>query len=170
MEELIPLINKLQDVFSHLGHSNVPIDLPQIVVVGSQSAGKSSVLESIVGKEFLPRGDGLCTRRPLILQLYHPQKSQPENNYSNHHQPPEWAEFLHLPNKKFFDFEAVKQEIVDDTEKVSGGNKGITKTPIRLRVYSPNVLTLTLVDLPGITRNPVGDQPVSVANCLPSLV
>ena len=161
MEELIPLINKLQDVFSHLGHSKVPIDLPQIVVVGSQSAGKSSVLESIVGKEFLPRGDGLCTRRPLILQLYHTQTVQPENKNGNLlRSQPEWAEFLHLPNKKFYDFEEVKREIVQDTERVSGGNKGITKTPIRLRVYSPNVLTLTLVDLPGITRNPVGDQPV----------
>lgn len=48
-----------------------PIDLPQIVVVGSQSSGKSSVLESIVGRDFLPRGAGIVTRRPLILQLHH---------------------------------------------------------------------------------------------------
>ncbi len=43
-------------------------DLPQIVVVGSQSSGKSSVLENIVGRDFLPRGAGIVTRRPLILQ------------------------------------------------------------------------------------------------------
>lgn len=34
-----------------------------------QSAGKSSVLEGIVGRDFLPRGAGIITRRPLILQL-----------------------------------------------------------------------------------------------------
>lgn len=54
MEKLIPVINKLQDVFNTIGAD--PIDLPQIVVVGSQSSGKSSVLESIVGRDFLPRG------------------------------------------------------------------------------------------------------------------
>ncbi len=49
MEELIPLVNKLQDAFSQLG-IEAPIDLPQIAVVGGQSAGKSSVLENFVGR------------------------------------------------------------------------------------------------------------------------
>jgi dynamin GTPase len=49
MERLIPLVNALQDAFSQIG-SNIQIDLPQIAVVGSQSAGKSSVLENFVGK------------------------------------------------------------------------------------------------------------------------
>lgn len=49
MEELIPIVNKLQDAFSQLGMQS-PIDLPQIAVVGGQSAGKSSVLENCVGK------------------------------------------------------------------------------------------------------------------------
>jgi replication fork clamp-binding protein CrfC len=39
------------------------------VVLGSQSSGKSSLLESIVGIDFLPRGDGLVTRRPLEMRL-----------------------------------------------------------------------------------------------------
>lgn len=68
MEDLIPIVNKLQDVFSAIGQS--PIDLPQIVVIGSQSSGKSSVLENVVGRDFLPRGTGIVTRRPLVLQLY----------------------------------------------------------------------------------------------------
>ncbi|KAM6330544.1 dynamin-2-like isoform 3-T4 [Alca torda] len=68
MEELIPLVNKLQDAFSSIGQS-CHLDLPQIAVVGGQSAGKSSVLENFVGRDFLPRGSGIVTRRPLILQL-----------------------------------------------------------------------------------------------------
>ena len=66
MEQLIPIINKLQDVFGAIG--NQVIDLPQIVVVGSQSSGKSSVLENIVGRDFLPRGTGmLILLQKLIL-------------------------------------------------------------------------------------------------------
>mgnify|MGYP000297676542 CR=1 FL=1 len=72
MESLIVAINKLQDVFATVGAES--IQLPQIVVVGAQSSGKSSVLESIVGRDFLPRGSGIVTRRPLILQLKHVAK------------------------------------------------------------------------------------------------
>jgi dynamin 1-like protein len=67
MQALIPVINKLQDVFNTTGTES--IQLPQIVVVGTQSAGKTSTLEALVGKDFLPRGAGIVTRRPLILQL-----------------------------------------------------------------------------------------------------
>ena len=48
MERLIPIVNKIQDAYTTLGTS-IQIDLPQIAVVGSQSAGKSSVLENFVG-------------------------------------------------------------------------------------------------------------------------
>ena len=75
LERLIPTINKLQDVISLI---NLPhlLSLPQIIVVGPQSSGKSSVLESLVGKDFLPRGAGIVTRRPLILQLVHIQEKE----------------------------------------------------------------------------------------------
>lgn len=71
----------------------------------------------------------------------------------------EWGEFLHLPGEKFFDFNKIRAEIVRDTEVKTGKNAGISPLPINLRVFSPNVLTLTLVDLPGLTKVPVGDQP-----------
>ena len=72
-EKLIPLMNKLQDAFAILG-TQEGIDLPQICVVGGQSSGKSSVLENVVGRSFLPRGSGIVTRRPLVLQLVHVQQ------------------------------------------------------------------------------------------------
>lgn len=71
----------------------------------------------------------------------------------------EWGEFLHLPGEKFYDFNKIRAEIVKDTEAKTGRNAGISPLPINLRIFSPNVLTLTLVDLPGLTKVPVGDQP-----------
>ncbi|TNM96827.1 hypothetical protein fugu_014983 [Takifugu bimaculatus] len=149
MEDLIPLINKLQDAFSSIGQS-CNLDLPQIAVVGGQSAGKSSVLENFVGRDFLPRGSGIVTRRPLILQLVNSNA--------------EYAEFLHCKGKKFVDFEEVRAEIEAETDRITGSNKGISSIPINLRVYSPNVLNLTLIDLPGMTKVPVGDQPIDIEN------
>nr|XP_057939801.1 dynamin-2 isoform X2 [Doryrhamphus excisus] len=147
MEDLIPLINKLQDAFSSIGQS-CNLELPQIAVVGGQSAGKSSVLENFVGRDFLPRGSGIVTRRPLILQLV--------NNKA------EYAEFLHCKGRKFVDFDEVRLEIEAETDRLTGSNKGISPIPINLRVYSPNVLNLTLIDLPGMTKVAVGDQPLDI--------
>jgi dynamin 1-like protein len=156
---LIKLINKLQDAFTTVNVQN-PIDLPQIVVIGSQSSGKSSVLENIVGRDFLPRGTGIVTRRPLILQLIHRPKSTSEDGHKEEFD--EWGEFLHMPGQKLSDFNRIRQEIVKDTDLKTGKNAGISPQPINLRIYSPNVLTLTLVDLPGITKVPVGDQPKDI--------
>jgi dynamin 1-like protein len=98
---------------------------------------------SIVGRDFLPRGQGIVTRRPLILQLIH----TPEGSSVAR----EWGQFLHI-DKKFTDFEDIRREIEQETFRVAGQNKGISKLPISLRIYSPDVLDLTLVDLPGLTK------------------
>ncbi|KAI5865539.1 vacuolar sorting protein 1 [Durotheca rogersii] len=174
---LIKLVNKLQDVFATVGVNN-PIDLPQIVVVGSQSSGKSSVLENIVGRDFLPRGSGIVTRRPLVLQLINrpatPQtngvKDEISGSTDKAANADEWGEFLHIPGQKFYDFNRIREEISRETEAKVGRNSGISASPINLRVYSPNVLTLTLVDLPGLTKVPVGDQPRDIERQIKDMV
>ncbi|KAF9120494.1 vacuolar protein sorting-associated protein 1 [Mortierella sp. 14UC] len=178
---LIKTINRLQDAFSTVGVHN-PVDLPQIVVIGSQSSGKSSVLENIVGRDFLPRGSGIVTRRPLVLQLINrpaPTAATAESDdetdakkepNGEKKEPEEWGEFLHQPGVKYTDFNLIREEIVRDTELKTGKNAGISPLPINLRVYSPNVLTLTLVDLPGLTKLPVGDQPKDIERQIKDMI
>ncbi|KAI9665607.1 MAG: vacuolar protein sorting-associated protein 1 [Trizodia sp. TS-e1964] len=183
---LITLVNKLQDVFTTVGVQN-PIDLPQIAVVGSQSSGKSSVLENIVGRDFLPRGTGIVTRRPLILQLINRSPShtngvkeedgksaEPDSakikTTDKESNLEEWGEFLHIPGQKFYDFNKIRDEIIRETESKTGRNAGISPAPINLRIYSPNVLTLTLVDLPGLTKVPVGDQPRDIEKQIKDMI
>uniref|UniRef100_A0AAQ6ILH9 Dynamin-1-like protein n=1 Tax=Anabas testudineus TaxID=64144 RepID=A0AAQ6ILH9_ANATE len=160
MEALIPVINKLQDVFNTVGADI--IQLPQIAVVGTQSSGKSSVLESLVGRDLLPRGTGIVTRRPLILQLVHVDPGDARKNDDSGREASEWGKFLHTKNKIYTDFDEIRQEIENETERVSGNNKGISDEPIHLKIFSPHVVNLTLVDLPGITKVPVGDQPKDI--------
>ena len=98
MEDLIPLVNSLQDTLSKNGLS--PIELPCIAVIGSQSSGKSSVLETIIGWDILPRGTGIVTRRPLIIQCHHVASCSFK------------AEFLHLSGKVFTTANDIRNEIV----------------------------------------------------------
>lgn len=191
MDGLIPIINKLQEVFDAFesdddhgytidgaisGRGISSLDLPRIVVVGSQSSGKSSVLESLVQRDFLPRGKDIVTRRPLVLQLVH-TPCPPRRSISNALGPSgesisyeEWGEFGHWPGKKYRDFLAIRREIEMETERVAGPNKAISRQPINLRIYSPRVVNLTLVDLPGITKIPIGDQPPDIEQQLRSLI
>ncbi|VDP10746.1 unnamed protein product [Soboliphyme baturini] len=162
MEALIPVINKLQDVFHTIGAET--IQLPQIVVIGAQSAGKSSVIENIVCRDFLPRGPGIVTRRPLILQLIQvPQDCEDANSLSSAGtNADEWVSFLHIKHKKFTNYEEVREEIERETERLTGTKKSIHPEPISMKIYSPHVVNLTLVDLPGMTKVPVGDQPADI--------
>jgi replication fork clamp-binding protein CrfC len=82
----------------------------------------------------------------------------------------EHGEFLHIPGQKFYDFNKIREEIVRETESKVGRNAGISPVPINLRIYSPNVLTLTLVDLPGLTKVPVGDQPKDIERQIRDMV
>ncbi|XP_046405452.1 dynamin-1-like protein isoform X2 [Ischnura elegans] len=170
MEALIPVINKLQDVFNTVGSD--AIQLPQIVVVGSQSSGKSSVIESLVGRSFLPRGTGIVTRRPLILQLVYCPKDDKEHRSAENGTLglEEWGEFLHLNKKVMTEFDEIRREIENETDRMAGNNKGICPEPINLKIYSEHVVNLTLVDLPGLTKVPVGDQPDDIEAQIKELV
>ncbi|CAA0816631.1 Dynamin-related protein 1A [Striga hermonthica] len=165
MENLISLVNRLQRACTALGdhgeENTLPTlwdALPSIAVVGGQSSGKSSVLESVVGKDFLPRGSGIVTRRPLVLQLHRIDEGR------------EYAEFGHLPRKRFTDFAAVRKEISDETDRETGRTKQISTVPIYLSIYSPNVVNLTLVDLPGLTKVAVEGQPDSIVMDIENMV
>ncbi|CAL0315390.1 unnamed protein product [Lupinus luteus] len=82
----------------------------------------------------------------------------------------EYGEFMHLPKKKFTDFATVRQEIADETDRETGRSKGISSVPIHLSIYSPHVVNLTLVDLPGLTKVAVEGQPDSIVQDIDNMV
>ncbi|XP_075657995.1 phragmoplastin DRP1C [Castanea sativa] len=163
MESLIGLVNRIQRACTVLGdHGGEGMSLwealPSVAVVGGQSSGKSSVLESVVGRDFLPRGSGIVTRRPLVLQLHKTEGGQ------------EYAEFLHAPKRRLTDFAAVRKEIQDETDRITGRSKQISNIPIHLSIYSPNVVNLTVIDLPGLTKVAVEGQPESIVEDIENMV
>lgn len=70
--------------------------------------------------------------------------------------------FSHCKDKKFREFDAIRMEIQAATDHVAGAGKNISDNPINLRIYSPKVLNLTLVDLPGLTKVAMDDQPKDI--------
>ncbi|KAL7750211.1 Dynamin- GTPase protein [Sorochytrium milnesiophthora] len=196
MDDLIAVVNRLQEVLATFGESRA-LDLPQLVAVGSQSAGKSSCLEQLVGRDFLPKGSGVVTRTPLVLQLLHTPKTQPQQQQQQqqsqqqqqkqqsqrrgrhaHHDDSdredataglEYGEFLHMKTR-LYSFEDIKHEIERETARLAGGGKAISREAIYLKIYSPNVLNLTVIDLPGLTKIPVGDQPSDIEMQVKNLV
>ncbi|KAI0775055.1 P-loop containing nucleoside triphosphate hydrolase protein [Trametes elegans] len=127
------------------------LKLPSIVVIGSQSSGKSSVLEAIVGHEFLPKGNNMVTRRPIELTLIH---TPAENGKPA----VEYGEFPALGLGKITDFTVIQRTLTDLNLAVPA-SEAVSNEPIDLRIYSPHVPDLTLIDLPGYIQIASMDQP-----------
>ncbi|KAA1065982.1 dynamin-like GTPase mgm1 [Puccinia graminis f. sp. tritici] len=126
--------------------------LPSIVVIGSQSSGKSSVLEAIVGHEFLPKGNNMVTRRPLELTLVHTPQSASNPNVKD------YVECAQFGPGQFDDFREVQRRLTRLNQEVPD-SIAVDDQPIHMRVYSPNVPDLSLVDLPGYVQISAMDQP-----------
>ncbi|CAB4316373.1 unnamed protein product [Prunus armeniaca] len=155
-DKIRPLLDAV-DKLRNLMVMDEGIQLPTIVVVGDQSSGKSSVLESLAGIS-LPRGQGICTRVPLIMRLQHHSSPQPKLSleYNGRIDPT--------------DEDNISDDIVKATNAIAGGGKGISNTPLTLLVKKNGVPDLTMVDLPGITRVPVHGQPENIYDQIKDMI
>ncbi|CAN6295694.1 unnamed protein product [Urochloa humidicola] len=157
-DQIRPVLDAV-DRLRHLKVTQEGIQLPTIVVVGDQSSGKSSVLESLAGIS-LPRGQGICTRVPLVMRLQDdPSADSPklQLQYSNGRE-------VNTTEAK------VADAINAATAEIAGDGKGISDAPITLVVRKRGVPDLTLVDLPGITRVPVQGQPDDIYDQIAKII
>jgi replication fork clamp-binding protein CrfC len=151
-DQMMMLTRKMIEIRSLLqtiGQSE-SLTLPSIVVVGSQSSGKSSVLEAIVGHEFLPKGSNMVTRRPIELTLINTPNAQAE-----------YGEFPALGLGRITDFTQIQRTLTDLNLAVPE-KECVSDDPIQLRIYSPNVPDLSLIDLPGYIQVEAFDQPTDM--------
>lgn len=154
---MLDLVDKLRAQ----GVTEENIQLPTIVVVGDQSSGKSSVLESLAGIT-LPRGQGIATRVPLVLRLQS-CASASDSIIKMDCGPPYKDEVI--------DGEAqIEAAINMATNLLAGTSKGVRDTPIQLLIRKPHAPDLTMVDLPGITRVPVHGQPENINEQISSMI
>ncbi|KXS95343.1 hypothetical protein AC578_5281 [Pseudocercospora eumusae] len=151
-DQMMMLTRKMIEIRSLLqtiGQSE-SLTLPSLVVIGSQSSGKSSVLEAIVGHEFLPKGSNMVTRRPIELTLVNTPKAHAE-----------YGEFPALGLGRITDFSQIQKTLTDLNLAVPE-KECVSDDPIQLRIYSPNVPDLSLIDLPGYIQVEAFDQPTEL--------
>lgn len=151
-DQMMLLTKKMIEIRSLLqtvGQSEALI-LPSIVVIGSQSSGKSSVLEAIVGHEFLPKGSNMVTRRPIELTLVNTPDAKSE-----------YGEFPALGLGKITDFLQIQKTLTDLNLAVPE-KECVSDDPIQLRIYSPRIPDLSLIDLPGYIQISGHDQPTEL--------
>jgi replication fork clamp-binding protein CrfC len=140
---------EIRNILHRIGQSNT-LSLPSIVVIGSQSSGKSSVLEALVGHEFLPKGSNMVTRRPIELTLVNTPDSAAE-----------YGEFPDLGLRRVTDFSMIQKTLTELNLAVSEA-ECVSDDPIHLTIYSPNVPDLSLIDLPGYIQVVSQNQPTEL--------
>lgn len=140
---------EIRTILQTVGQSNA-LTLPSIVVIGSQSSGKSSVLEAIVGHEFLPKGSNMVTRRPIELTLVNTPDAQAE-----------YGEFPALGLGKITDFSSIQRTLTELNLAVPD-SECVSDDPIQLTISSPHVPDLSLIDLPGYIQVVGQDQPLEL--------
>ncbi|KAG8741911.1 dynamin-like GTPase mgm1 [Ceratobasidium sp. 414] len=134
------------------------LTVPSIVVIGSQSSGKSSVLEAIVGHEFLPKGNNMVTRRPIELTLVCTPDAAAE-----------WAEFPALGSGRINDFSVIQKRLYEMNMAVPA-EECVSDSPIQLKICGPNIPDLTMIDLPGYIQLSSLDQPEQLKDKIAALV
>ena len=178
-KEILQIGNILSSLFNDpkVQIKNSKLEMPRLVVVGTQSSGKSSLLNRLLSMDILPVGKMMVTRTPLHIEL---QQSSPNNSSAliefGHFQQSEW-----ISEKKFnftppypssFQITQIQKEIEIQTNKKAGKNKNISSNPIYMKVVSPNVINLNLIDLPGLTMVACTDkgQPADIKHQIRELV
>jgi dynamin 1-like protein len=120
------------------------INLPNIIVLGAQSSGKSSVLEHIIGREFLPRGQGIVTRRPVIIQkLVDPQVKNDK---------------LFVNNSPVSTYRELSSKLSESMKQAAQSGDGITGEPVIVKMIINTGVSLSLIDMPGLTKIALRDQ------------
>ena len=145
-----PLMDKIDQARSLLSWNDDGVVFPSVVVVGDQSSGKSTLLEALSLVE-LPKGSGIVTRCPLVLRLRKCNQRRVHRLYGDNQK-----ELLDESKLNILKY------IEEETKKLAGDHKNVVKNLIELQVEDPNVRDLTVVDLPGIARNAIADQPQDI--------
>ena len=169
------LSKKILTIAGLLHNSNINhlVTLPRLVVVGTQSSGKSSLLNAIIGMDILPIGSTMTTRTPITLELIPHHDSHVECGvYQNGMWVIEKNIPIQYPILTSEQKEIIRHEIESQTIKKAGSESNISTECILLKIFAPSLPLLTMTDLPGLTSVAITDrgQPKNIKEQLTNLI
>ena len=177
--QILNIANEINGLFaeSSITDNKMEINLPRLVVVGTQSSGKSSVLNSIISMDILPTGQNMVTRSPLEICLQKMNKTANEGSvefgdYSENGWEVRHRQSIKVPIPTEDEVHQIREFIKKRTIELAGEGMNITTRPIILKICSPFVPNLSLTDLPGLTMVPCLDkgQPADIKERIENLV
>lgn len=128
---------------------NDRVFMPEIVFIGTQSAGKSSQINKLIGWDIIPTGNGMVTRSPIKVRLHnHDSKIEIQISYNDNG-------IMNVLYKSSFDVleihdvKIIQKKLIDETVRLAGSNN-ISRVPIYLDISYPDACELSFVDLPGL--------------------
>ena len=139
------VFNAVQEILVRHGLST-ETEWPQVLAIGSQSAGKSTLLEMVLGEEFLPKGEGIVTRTPILIQA------------RKNTEVPSIRAVFEDPKMMLTNKESIKQELLARTARIAGSGKNVSDQPIIIKLEGASLSSLSVIDLPGLTKVPVAGQ------------
>jgi len=167
-------IFKINNVLNNIDVKDNKLNIPTLVMIGSQSSGKSSLLNKLLNMEMLPTGSKMVTRTPLNLELINTNKDfyAEFGNFDDC----KWSKIktitLTYPKPLSDEIQIIKNYIMSLTKKYAGNEMNISDKEINIRIYSPNVININLIDLPGLTMIACTDkgQPADIKDQIQTLI
>ena len=155
---------KLLNISSILSSLSYDYNIPELVVVGSQSSGKSTVLNNIINMNILPTGTNMVTRSPIKLELRNNNKNTIDIGYYNNN--------TFISHNKCAHLEDITCIINELTCKLFGKNYNIGFIPIVIKINANNVPNINLIDLPGLVSIACTDkgQPKDIKDQIKRLI
>lgn len=176
--QILNIANEINGLFSetNLVDSKPELALPRLCVVGTQSSGKSSVLNGIIGIDLLPTGRNITTRTPIDLRLHQVKGSVEGNVEFGDHTSEGWISekkiTIKMPIPLDTEITEIREYILKKTIEIAGEGMNISPKPIIINIYSPNVPNLSLVDLMGLTMVACTDkgQPIDIKERIENII
>jgi len=177
--KIITIANEINNVFNDInfeGYKGVNLTLPRIVVVGTQSSGKSTVLNSIITMDILPTGKQMTTRTPLEINMFKLEKNvQGYVEFGIYDDNGIWMREIVFeittPIPLANEIDHIRNFIAQKTIEICGSGMNINSKPIILNIFSAFVPNLSLIDLPGLTMVACEDkgQPADIKERIENL-
>ena len=168
-DQLIQLADQIRDICKN----SDMLDPPVLCVVGSQSSGKSITLNGLTGLDILPNGRQIVTRTPVCIRLIRAKDAKHIRVDFHDDRNDALLQGFQLDLTPTIEqLMPVRSMISSLTEQYAGRTKNVVDTPIQIRISSPHVPHLSVIDLPGLTSIALTDegQPADIKTNIEAMI